>query len=176
MERLCETDGDHIRFDLLAEPNAGVKAFCDDIDELILGENFQLNVRIGGAEIVEEKFAQIRSDGARHVQAQQSRHVLAESLRHVKGVRQLCDGGTRALEKSLAGFGQANPARGAGKKRHPCALFQSSDSLAHGRRRDAKFVGRGAEALSLGNAEKRQDAVELIAADCEALLHKSCHI
>ena len=58
----------------------------------------------------------------------------------------------------------------------PTRASSAANGLAYRRRRDAEIVGRLAEALALGDAQERLDALQRAALDCVVLLHGSFRI
>src|SRR6516162_268730 len=81
------------------------------------------------------------------------------------------EGGLRARNESLAGFGQTDAARRADEERCADARFECAHRLADSRWGHPKFGGGAPKTVVLGNAQERLHAIERTLPDCEVLLH-----
>ena len=97
---------------------------------------------------------------------------MAEITRGLAGRNQFVKGGTRPVEKPLAGLGLADAPGGAEKQRRTHTRFHGAHRLAHGGRSHAEIRGRTTEAMAPGDGEERLDAVQRAASDCVVLLHR----
>ena len=158
---------DHVGGDELAEPNAGVKPFGREVDQLLARGDLHLDLGIGLAERRDQRLQQDRHHRARRREAQQPRRPLSELARGLACGDELLEGGLCARKESFAGFGQADAARRADEERRADARLKRAHRLADRRRSDPDFRGRSAKTAMLGDAQERLHAVERASPDCE---------
>ena len=170
-ERRRQTHRDHIGLDELAEPDAGVKSFGSDIDQIRACGDLHLDLGIGLAERRDQRLQQDRHHRPRHREAQQSGRPLPKVTRDLACGDKLLESGLCAREKSFAGFAQADTARRADEECCADARLKCAYRLADRRWRHPELRGRSAKTAVLGNAQERLHAVERALPDCEVLLH-----
>ena len=112
-ERRRQPHRDHVGGDELAEPDAGVKSFGSEVDQLLACGDLHLDLGIGLAEGCDQRLQQDRHHRARHREAQQSGRPLSEVTRGLACGDEFLEGGLGARKEAFAGFGQADAARGA---------------------------------------------------------------
>jgi EmrB/QacA subfamily drug resistance transporter len=135
--------GDHVALEQLAEPDAGVEAFADQVGEVVLDAQIQRDARIGGEEVHQHRLQQRARDDLRHGQAQRARRgaaALAQLLeRRVDRAERWLD----AREQLAAGVSEADPPGRALEEAHAQPLLELAHRLAQRRGRHAEHA-RGA--------------------------------
>src|SRR6204780_193264 len=169
-DRRRQTHRDHVGLDELAGPDAGVKSFGRDIDQLRARGDLHFDLGIGLAERCDQR-PQHRHDRPCPREAQQPGRPLAKVAGELACGDELLECGLGARNESFAGFGQADTARGADEERCSYPRLEGADRLADRRRGYPELRGRLAETAVLGDAEERLHAVERALPDCEVLLH-----
>jgi hypothetical protein len=171
-ERRRQTHRDHIGLDELAEPDAGVKSFGSDIDQVRARGDLHLDLGIGLAEGCDQRLQQDRNHSARHREVQQPGRPLSEVTRVLACGDKLPEGGLCARQESFTGFGRADTARRADEERYANTRFKCPHRLADRRRSHPEFRGCSPKTAVLGNAQERLYAIERTLPDCEVPLHK----
>jgi hypothetical protein len=120
---------DHVGGDEPAQPDAGVKPFGREVDQLLARGHLHLDLGVGLAEGCDKRLQQDRYDGTRHREAQPSGVALSEVTRDPACGDKLLEGGFCARQESFAGFGQADSARRADEERRPDARLKCAHRL-----------------------------------------------
>jgi hypothetical protein len=172
-DRRYVPDCDHIGGDELTEPDAGVKSFGSDIDQVRACDDLHLDRGIGLAERRDQRLQQYRHHRPRHREAQQSGRPLPKVARDLACGDKLLESGLRTRVKALAGFGQADAARCADAERCADARLKCAYCLADCRWRHPEFRGSPTKIAVLRNTQECLYAVQRALPDCEVLLHSS---
>ena len=125
--------GDHVLVDYLAELDARVAAFRNDVDRRVAHDEVELNVRILREEAGDERLAGQRLRGARGVDAQRAGRLVSELAHRDDGGAHLVQRGPHRRVGLLPGLGGVNAPRGSPNERHAEPLLESAERLAHRR-------------------------------------------
>ncbi|MNI39510.1 hypothetical protein D3C73_936930 [compost metagenome] len=139
-----------------ADANGNIGAFLQQIDDQVIGIQFQLNLRVALAKARHQRHNHVFHKGGGGIDPQPAgrdqpaqRHLLFSILHRV-------DNFTRMAKKTLAFFGQLQPARGAAHQGRIELFFQPTEGTADAGGGLAKLFGGGSNGTAINNGGKRQ--------------------
>jgi len=164
--RRAERDRDHILRQVLAVTNAGVEPLRDDIDERSLGDNLQLDLRIGFDERRDHRRQHQIDCRRRRVDPQPTRRHRAQASHLLDCATDFLDGRADAGEQQLARLRQRNAAGGAIHQANAQPFFHGTQTLAQARHRDALVQRRPAEIPGACDGEENAEVAQVEVVHC----------
>ncbi len=168
-----DLERDHILLDALADADAGVEVLLHDVGVGIVDRYFEVDVRILGEEIRDQRRQERDGGGARHAQPQRSHRLVAERRDGFGGPFDPLHDRLHVRQEPLAGLRERDAAGGPVQQAHPEAVLERADGLAQCRRRDAKIGGGLGEAVMFGNGDEGAQLGEIRSAHSSAQRNKA---
>lgn len=161
-----QPDHHHVLRDHLAQPDAGVETFANDVDETLIGKQLDGHVRIA--------FRHCRHHGRHrqgdgdmgHVDPEQPGRTAADAADAVHAFGDVLKGRGRRLDQCLAGLGQRDAARRAGEQRLTDPLLDKTHRMADRRRAHAELRRGKREAAAPRDGDDDRQMAEQIAIHC----------
>lgn len=150
----------HVPVDGLDEPDAGVEAVLDDVDEGVVHAYVDVDPRVLDGE-PREQIPEHELDGARRDAEPDAPRDLPRPGRHrAQGLERLLDGGAGVAREAVAGLGERHAARRPHEERRPEPLLELPHGLAERRGGRPEVPRRAGEAPPPGDREERGEGVQ----------------
>ena len=147
---------DHVLLQSLVITDSSVEPGTEDIDEAILGDHLQTNLRISCEKARHDPRKDKPHGADRHIEPECARGLVAESIHHIESRLHFGQRGRESLKQPLAGFGGGDASRRSVKEPDAELRFQSAHRFAEAGRTRA----RGAR--SLAKAAGAADTAHLV--------------
>ncbi len=107
------TDGhcDHVLLQALFITDPGVETGSEHIDEAILSNHLQANVRIGCEEARHDRGKHEPGGADRHIESERAGRLIAKSIHHIESRLHFGQGRAEPLQQALAGLGRGDASR-----------------------------------------------------------------
>jgi hypothetical protein len=145
---------DHVGGDGLAKSDAGVEAGRHHVDQRVVDDDLDTDVRIGLEEARHDRQQHQLRGLARGVEAQRARRLAAEIIEILQRVIDVLECGTDPREQPLARLGQRDAAGGAVEQAQIEPLLDIAQGVTERGCRYAEFDGGGAKAAVPGDREE----------------------
>ena len=157
-----DPDRDHVLLDLLAQPDAGVITFRDQIRQFLIDRQFDADFGIVPHQLLDLR----HQDRLRGVpacrQSDQTRRLLPQCADRADLRLDVVERRAQGFSELLSRFGRRDIAGRAYQQPHPHSLFQAPDGVAERGLRRRKPSGRAREAPLLGDNQKRDQITQFV--------------
>jgi hypothetical protein len=146
---------------MLAVPHAGVEPGIDNVDERALGDDLEIDLRIGSQKRCDHRRQhQIDRRGWR-IDPQSPRQYAAQAPHLIKRPADIGDRRSDAGQQQFAGLGERDTAGGPVHQPYAETLLHVAQPLAQTRRRHALLARRAAEILGAGDGDEGVEIAEV---------------
>ena len=157
----ADRHGDHVLFEPLVVADAGIAARGQHIDEAVLGDHVEADVRIGGQERRHDPGQDQPGRADRHIEPERAGRPVAKTVDDVERRLDLAQGRRQALQETRSRLRRGDAARRAVEQAHAEPPLQAADGLAQPGRAHAGRPRAVAKAAGLRHRDEGGEVAEI---------------
>ncbi len=153
----ADRNGNHVGRDGLAEPDAGIEAGRNHVDQRVVDDDLDVDVGEGLQELRDDRQQHQLRRLPRGIEAKRAGRLAAKAVEIFQRVVDITECRTDPLEQPRAGFGQRDTAGGAVDQPHVQPFLDIAQRVAERGRGDTEFGRRGAKATMPGDRQESRE-------------------